>query len=198
MKTGQAISTRALARRVLPALLMGVSLGAAAQGDAWQADARKVASEVPPKLLTMLTAAIDKGGPEGAIEVCSVEAPKMAKAASEKTGWSIRRVSLKARNPKAVPDAWELAALQDFDRRAAAGESPATLEKVELVVEGGQTLQRYMRALPTQPLCLQCHGPVANLSAAVAARLAALYPADQAVGYRVGDMRGAITLKRPQ
>ena len=122
----------------------------------------------------------------------------MARAASEKTGWAIRRVSLKQRNPKAVPDAWELAALQDFDRRAAAGESPATLEKAELVVEGGQSVQRYMRALPTQQLCLQCHGAAADLSPAVTAQLRSVYPADQAVGYRAGEIRGAITLRRPQ
>ena len=145
-----------------------------------------------------LNAAIEKGGPEGAIAVCRDEAPKLAKAASEQSGWSIRRVSLRPRNPKAVPDAWERAALEDFDRRAAAGESPATLEKAEVVVVGGQKLQRYLKALPTQPLCVACHGPAANLSPAVSAQLRALYPADQGVGYSVGDIRGAITLQRPQ
>lgn len=53
----------------------------------------------------------------------------MAKAASEQTGWMVKRVSLQNRNPKAVPDAWERAVLEDFDKRAAAGESPTTLEK---------------------------------------------------------------------
>ena len=40
----------------------------------------------------------------------------MAKTASEQTGWAIRRVSLKNRNPKAVPDAWERETLEEFDR----------------------------------------------------------------------------------
>jgi len=182
---------------VLSALLIA-SLPAFAADATWPAEARKVASEVPPKLLATLSAAIAKGGPEGAIAVCRDEAPKLAKAASEQSGWSIRRVSLRPRNPKAVPDAWELAALEDFDRRAATGESPATLEKSDVVTEGGQTVQRYMRALPTQQLCLACHGPAASLSPAVSAQLQASYPADQAVGYRVGDIRGAMTLKRPQ
>ena len=95
-----------------------------------------MAGSVPPKLLAMLVDEIAKGGPESAIAVCSEKAPQMAKAASEATGWSIRRVSLRNRNPSAVPDAWERAALEDFDRRAAAGEAPATLEKVELVTRG--------------------------------------------------------------
>lgn len=179
-------------------LLLSASLSAVAQGDAWQGDARSVASQVPPRLLATLNAAIEKGGPEGAIAVCRDEAPKLAKAASEQSGWSIRRVSLRPRNPKAVPDAWERAALEEFDRRAAAGESAATLEKAEVVVVGGQSVQRYLKALPTQPLCLACHGPAASLSPAVSAQLRALYPADQGVGYSVGDIRGAITLQRPQ
>jgi len=188
-----------LAKRsaMLLALLVA-SLGVAADEPAWLGDARQVASAVPPKLLATLSQAVDKNGPEGAITVCRDEAPKLAKAASEQTGWAIRRVSLRERNPKAVPDAWERAALEDFDRRAAAGESPATLEKAEVVVENGQMMQRYMRALPTQALCLSCHGPSASLSPAVTAQLNALYPADKAVGYRVGDIRGAMTLKRAQ
>ena len=188
---------------MLRALLCIAALGAgpgsfAADDATWTAEARKVAQSVPPKLLATLTAAIDKGGPEGAIAVCRDEAPKLARAASDESGWSIRRVSLKPRNPKAVPDDWERAALLEFDRRAAAGESPATLEKAEVVSAGGQMQLRYMRALPVQPMCLACHGPAASLSPAVGAQLGALYPADQGVGYRVGDLRGAITLKRPQ
>jgi hypothetical protein len=180
------------------ALLAHGASAVAAEDPAWASEARKVAVAVPPKLLSTLTAAIDQGGPEGAIEVCRDEAPKLARAASEASGWSIRRVSLKQRNAKAVPDDWERAVLQDFDRRAAAGESPATLEKTELVVVAGQAQQRYMRALPVQQMCLACHGPADSLSPAVSAQLKALYPDDQGVGYRVGELRGAITLKRPQ
>jgi hypothetical protein len=138
-----------------------------------------------------------RSGPEGAIEVCRDKAPQMARAASEETGWAIRRVSLNNRNPKAVPDAWERAVLEDFDRRAAAGEAPGTLEKGELVTEAGQKTYRYMKALPTAELCLGCHGAPASLSPAVRAKLAALYPQDKAVGYSAGQIRGAITLKKP-
>ena len=160
-------------------------------------EARKVATMVPPKLLAVLTTEIEKGGPEGAIGACREKAPAMAKAASEQTGWSIRRVSLNNRNPKAVPDAWERAVLEDFDRRAAAGESPATLEKGELVTEEGRQSYRYMKALPTLDLCLKCHGPQAALSPAVKAKLAELYPQDKATGYSVGQIRGAMTIRKP-
>ena len=185
-------------RATIVLALIGASLGAWADEAAWVNEARQVASQVPPKLLATLTAAIDKDGAAGAIAVCRDEAPKLAKAASEQSGWNIRRVSLRPRNPKAVPDAWERVALEDLDRRAAAGEGPAKLEKAEVIVEDGKQVQRYMRALPTQQLCLSCHGAASSLSPAVSAQLNALYPADQAVGYQVGDIRGAMTIKRAQ
>ncbi len=159
-------------------------------------EARSLATSVPPKLLAVLTAEIAKGGPEGAIAACREEAPKLAKAASESSGWSVRRVSLRNRNPKAVPDAWERAVLEDFDRRAAAGADLKTLEKGELVGEGADRRYRYMKALPTQPLCLQCHGAEAELSPAVREKLRALYPRDRATGYGVNQVRGAMTLSR--
>jgi Protein of unknown function (DUF3365) len=176
----------------------GLALPALAAEEAWVAEARAVAGSVPPKLLSVLTEEIKQSGPEGAIAMCRDEAPKLARAASQETGWAVRRVSLRNRNPKAVPDAWEQAALMDFDRRAAAGEKPATLERAELVQEDGRAVYRYMRALPTQELCLGCHGTDDRLSPAVKARLAALYPDDKAVGYGLGQIRGAMTIKKAQ
>ncbi|MDD2880698.1 MAG: DUF3365 domain-containing protein [Rhodoferax sp.] len=173
-----------------------LSLPAFAQDDAMLTDARKVAGAVPPKLLDMLNTQIAKDGPASAVAVCSEKAPQMAKAASEQTGWAIRRVSLRNRNPKAVPDAWELAALNDFDQRTAAGEKPATLEKYELVETATGKEYRYMKALPTQQLCLACHGPSEKITPEVAEKLHTLYPADKATGYSVGQIRGAITIRK--
>ncbi len=167
-----------------------------AQEAAWIGQARDIGQMAPQNLLKVLTAELNKSGPEGAIAVCNEKAPAMAKAASEQTGWAIRRVSLKNRNPKGVPDAWERGVLEDFERRKAAGVSPAQLERAQAVQEGGQTVQRYMRALPTQDLCVQCHGPADSLKPEVKAKLAALYPNDRGTGFKVGDLRGAITLKR--
>ena len=181
---------------LLTLALLGASTGAAAQAPAWLPEARTVALSVPPKLVAVLSAEIDKSGPAAAIGLCRERAPEMAKAASAETGWSIRRVSLRPRNPKAVPDAWERATLEDFDRRAAAGESPATLEKAELVQDSGGAVQRYMRALPVQTLCLQCHGAGDQLDAAVVQRLKELYPDDRGTGYSVGQLRGAMTIRR--
>ncbi|CBL46159.1 Cytochrome c family protein [gamma proteobacterium HdN1] len=159
-------------------------------------EARNIATLVPARLLAMLTEEIEKGGPAGAVEVCSQKAPQMAKQASEKMGWNIRRVSLKNRNPNATPDEWERLALEDFDAQAKAGVAPATLERAEIVQVGNQTYYRYMKALPTGAVCMNCHGPSDQLSPAVKAKLQTLYPNDKATGYQLGEIRGAITLKK--
>ena len=183
-------------RTLLLLAMLFAGLPALADEAPMLADARKVAGSVPPRLLQVLSDEIARGGPESAIGVCREKAPELARAASEQTGWTIRRVSLRNRNPKAVPDAWERAALEDFDRRAAAGESPATLEKGELVVDGARKEFRYMKALPVQQICMACHGPSDTLSPAVTTQLRKHYPDDKGVGYAPGQIRGAMTIRK--
>ena len=162
--------------------------------DAMLSEARNVAMSLPPKLLASLQEEIKKSGPEGAIPVCKDMAPKMAGKILQETGWKVKRFSLKPRNEaRAIPDDWEKAALEDFDKRAAAGEPPAQLEKGETV--GNE--YRYVKALPVQPLCLNCHGPVDQLSPAVKSVLGEHYPNDRATGYSVGQIRGAISVRKP-
>lgn len=164
-----------------------------ASDDAMLGEARKVATTLPPKLLVALQEEIARTGPEGAISICKDMAPKMGAAVSKDTGWKIKRVSLKPRNEtRAIPDAWERAALEDFDKRAAAGEPPNKLELGEKV--GNE--YRYVKALPVQSLCLNCHGPTDKLKPAVKASLAEHYPKDQATGYSEGQIRGVISVRK--
>jgi len=160
-------------------------------------EARALPGTMVPKLLEVLQDEIAKGGHANAISVCREKAPAMAKGLSEKTGWAIRRVSLKNRNPKATPDAWEAAVLQEFEQRLAAGQSPVTMDKSEVVEIDGKKVMRYMKALPTQELCMSCHGKENKVSPEVQAKLKELYPDDKATGYDVGQIRGAITAKKP-
>jgi hypothetical protein len=147
-------------------------------------------------MMEILKEETKKGGSANATAVCREKAPLMSKAVSEQSGWNIRRVSLRVRNSKAVPDDWERAVLEDFDRRAAAGEDGAIMEKSELVTEDGKTVQRYMKALPTKALCMTCHGAPETFDSDLSEQLRKLYPDDKAVGYRPGDIRGAITMKK--
>lgn len=157
-------------------------------------ESRGLAMTFAKQLKGELQAAMAEGGPELAIDVCHQRAPKIAAALAEMSGWQVYRTSLKPR--RQAPDAWEQQVLKDFDLRAAGGEEISGIEHYAVVDTGdGTTVFRYMKALGTEPLCLNCHGE--SISAPVRERIDGLYPDDQARGYRAGQIRGAISITQP-
>ena len=159
------------------------------------AESRARTQEFMQTLKAELQQGMQEGGPVNAIGVCNLKAPGIAAAISTETGWDIGRTSLRIRNPANAPDAWELTVLEQFEQRRADGEDPAQMEFYAAVEQDGKTIFRYMKAIPTAPLCVTCHG--ADLAPAVQKKLDELYPGDQARGYQVGDIRGAFTIIRP-
>ena len=178
---------------VVVTLLISSSL-AAAQSDLTERTdaARAAAVDFGMTLIGELQKAIAAGGPASAIGVCSVAAPKIAADKSVANQMTIGRTSLKLRQPNNNPDAWEMQQLLRFEERKAAGENPATIEFAEYVETGGQRVFRYMKAIPTAELCLACHG--GTLVPEVTAK--ELYPQDAATGFKVGDLRGAFTIRQ--
>lgn len=179
-------------------LLSLLLIGTAAAQEAAEVDpARAVANELVQKLGAALKHSISESGPDGAITVCKDLAPALAAEASRRSGWQVRRVSRKVRNPLlGTADAWEQAKLQGFDRAVSGGQPAGELEIAEFVTEPDGRYFRYLKALPVQPLCLSCHGSEQTISPAVQQRLAAEYPHDRATGYRTGEVRGAVSIKR--
>ncbi len=137
-----------------------------------------------------LKKALKSGGPAHAISVCSEKAPAIAQQLRADTGWYIKRVSLKPRNPGAKPDAWEEKVLKMFDERQAKGESAKKMAYAE-VVDGKF---RFMKAQGVEPVCLNCHA--AKVKPEVEAALKEKYPHDKARGYSLGQIRGAFSLAR--
>ena len=176
-------------------LLISSSL-VAAQSDLFErTDAARAASvDFGMTLIGELQKAIAVGGPANAIGVCSDAAPKIAADKSAAKRMTIGRTSLKLRQPNNKPDAWEMQQLLRFEERKAAGENPTTIEFAEYVETGGQRVFRYMKAIPTAELCLACHG--GTLAPEVTAKLKELYPQDAATGFKVGDLRGAFTIRQ--
>jgi hypothetical protein len=162
------------------------------------AETKKSVLPVIPKVVSAMQEAVAEKGVAGAIPVCKEQAPALIKEKRAETGWDIRRVSLKARNAeRGTPDLWEARQLADFNIRAANGEKIDALEKSEIVSIDGKQVFRYMKALPVGDVCLKCHGPANDLDADLKAKLTATYPHDQATGYAKGQIRGALTVKRP-
>jgi len=147
-------------------------------------------------LKSELETAVKDGGPLKAIEVCNTKAMPIAEQHSQKLGGQISRVSSKVRNPKNAPDAWENQILQQFEQRKAKGEDVSKLEHVEIVKnpDGSQAI-RYMKSIFISEGCLACHGE--DLNPELAAKLKELYPDDKAIGFKLGDLRGAFSITQP-
>ncbi len=178
-----------------------VLFAAGAAGAETDLEARTKASRLVIKsfaesLQAELKSAMQASGPVAAIEVCNEEAPGIARRHANKEGWSVGRTSLKVRNPDNAPDPWELTVLQSFEDRKAAGENPASIDHAAFATEDGKRVFRYMKAIPTAEVCLNCHGG-GEVKPEVAAKLAEFYPDDKARGFKVGDIRGAFTIVQP-
>ncbi len=155
------------------------------------AEAASIVKRFGGTLKPHLKEALQTDGPIGAIAVCSVQAPNIAEELTRETGWQVKRVSLKPRNTKtARPDQWEQRVLKLFNERQATGEPPETIVYAEIV--DGRF--RFMKAQGVESICLTCHGQ--DLAPAVKEALKAHYPEDKAVGYSLGQIRGAFSLTK--
>ena len=184
-------------KRVLLVLLTGF-LGVVLLGGVVRAEDRRVlrcrvlARDFMSELKGELKAAIRDDGLAGAIEVCREVAPELAARYSLPPGIELGRTALRCRNPENRPDAWEKKGLEIFAKRRLDGEILAGMEYWQEFDDEGKKVFRYLRAIPTGSVCLQCHGE--KLSAKVKKALRRYYPGDRAVGFRLGELRGAVTI----
>ncbi len=180
-------------------VLLAVSLGQSRQPqDEAQMEAFRKASEASDALIARLLARLNQeyqaGGAERGVKVCSEIAQKLTQQIGKEYGVQIRRVSLKNRNPRNAPDAWERQILQRWERDFQQKKplSPVIVQ----TTEGGKKVYRYMRPIMVMmPLCLECHGQ--NIKPEVRRLIRERYPNDKATGYRLGDLRGAVSVRVP-
>ncbi len=134
---------------------------------------------------------METSGPVKTVEYCANNALLLTDQVARETDTSIRRLTLKERNPL----------------NRATGEEKALLEQWEQTLKNGRNLPPYeVKKLPNgktayyKPLlinneaCLKCHGDVAADSP-LATAIRATYPEDKAMGYKMGDLRGMIKVE---
>lgn len=102
------------------------------------------------------------------------------------SGLSFNNVSDRPRNPKNRADADEVEAMNWF--RA----NPDSRERLrEIRRPDGSSFYHYAAPIWIEPYCLQCHGEREHAPASVAAAY------DTAYGYKLGDLRGIMSIKLP-
>jgi len=160
-------------------------------------EGRKLSSTLLAQTRGELVRELERTGPIRAIIVCKYSVPEITSAISRQSGMRVTRVALRPRNRAlGEPDSWEQKVLLDFEKRLAKGERVETMEFSEAIQEPIGKVMRYMKAIPMGQPCMACHGPVNQLSEGVRSQLATEYPGDKAVEYRVGQIRGGVSVKK--
>ena len=183
-------SAASMKRIFAASALLLVSLPVAASEEAWNdagAAARGASLLLPFK--RDLQAALRRGlaeGPEQAIRVCRLEAPRIASALSTEDV-RVGRTSHKLRNPRNAPKPWMAPLLAEY--RA----NPKQARPRAVALEKGRV--GYAEPIFVQPPCLACHGE--DIAQPVRERLTALYPEDRATGFSTGDFRGMFWAEFP-
>ncbi len=165
--------------------------------EAQLAQARQAADAVMARVRGLLEQEMSRGGPAAAVEACAEKAQGATREEAAKSGLSVRRVSLRYRNPADAPDDYERAALERLAAEMKAKGLPPEVAEVVTPAGGGAAELRYLRPVVVAPHCLACHGQAADLAPGVAEILARRFPDDPATGYAAGDLRGAVSVRVP-
>jgi hypothetical protein len=134
---------------------------------------------------------MEKGDVMGALKFCSDEAYSLTTQTNTKLtqGAVVKRISLKYRNPANAPKENEVKILESL-------ESLKALNVVvpEYLVEKVDTkTYKYYKPLVITEACLKCHGDISK-DIDLKREVAKVYPLDQAVDYKLGDLRGAVVV----
>lgn len=160
-----------------------------------KAEVLKIGHEVSVDLLKTLgknlKSHMKAGGPIDAAQFCSTQALSITDGISNKYGKEItvKRISLKYRSPVNKPSTQEakvLSALQSLSDNSV--ELPAYLLQRE-----GDSIKYYKPLSINKGVCLKCHGDVGNPK--LKKYLSETYPKDRALGYSMGDLRGAVVVE---
>ncbi|MBK9586538.1 MAG: DUF3365 domain-containing protein [Alphaproteobacteria bacterium] len=130
---------------------------------------------------------------KSAIGICHEKAPEIVIDVSQDTNIILRRTSLRWRNPANAPDEWEAEILTKFEEQKSQGAKMENLTALKQTTEG----LRFMRAIPTQGVCMTCHGD--TIAPKISSKIKEYYPDDKAIDFKNGDIRGAfsILIKEP-
>ena len=156
-------------------------------------ESRNAIKDLAGQLQHTLKTSMQNNGPIKALNVCNVEAEKIAADISKANAVEVGRTSLKIRSPNNLSDTWETEVLRYFEQQRQNGTELENLEIYEITKNETGKWFRYMKAIPTSEVCLICHGE--NIAPDIHKQLQSLYPNDQATGYKVGDIRGAFSVK---
>lgn len=132
-----------------------------------------------------LMMAIRENGTVGALEFCNAEAVALTDSMSTEMAAMLKRVTDKPRNPGNQANEREMEYITEMKTVISEGKKMYP----SLYLKGSKVTGYY--PIIANNLCMQCHGDTeSEIASETLAMIKELYPEDQAVGYKVGDLRG--------
>lgn len=148
----------------------------------FQKKGNDISGKAQSTLLKNVGLAIQKGGPQHAVEFCNLQANSIIDSLNQNFNCSISRISEKNRNPDAIvsgeieKELWRI-----FNEGALS----------DTIISNKNKLVFYKPIKIGMPACLKCHGSTeSDINSATQEQLTELYPKDLATGYALGDFRG--------
>ena len=157
---------------------------------------RTTAADFMDELRGILLNQVQTNGVVSALDVCSDTAQVLTNEFGLQRGVFIKRISVKNRNTNNFPDDYEQTVLNSFQIMLRNKKLDGKTELAELVKEGEFTYLRYMKPILIQPECLNCHGSESTMLEEVSSLIAERYPNDKALDYKLGELRGAVSIKK--
>jgi hypothetical protein len=165
--------------------------------DKFSNETRVIVADFTASLIRRCEMEIESIGLHAATEVCRITAPQVYYEYSIKNDIILNLVSLTPRNAvTGHADAWEQAGLLKMQEMLKQGVDSGKIEIIELVKEPAASYYRYMSPLIATPFCLKCHGETTQLDKSAETSIDFLYPTDKAKGYKLGDILGAVSVKK--
>ena len=131
-----------------------------------------------------LMGSIQKKGTLAALEFCNIKAFPLTDSMALAKNATIKRVSDKNRNPKNKANTEELGYIETFKKQVANKQEPKP------IIKENDTKVHFYYLIPTNTMCLQCHGKPENIKPEVLKKIKLLYPNDLATGYNENEVRG--------
>ncbi|CAA6676994.1 MULTISPECIES: DUF3365 domain-containing protein [unclassified Lentimonas] len=150
-----------------------------------------IVSELKTSLGTQLKQAMQAGGPVNALQVCQqIAQPITQQVTGDHEGAQVSRTALRVRNSANQADTESTSIMESWEALLATGASSLP----PAVSHDGDTITVH-HPIMVGEACLKCHGDPASFSEELQTTLGELYPADQATGYELGQLRGAFRVE---
>jgi len=132
-----------------------------------------------------------KGGPMEALDFCSNEAFSLTEQVNKKlpNGVRVKRISSKFRSPANKPTENEAKVLASLESLK---EANVILPKYVVEKVDNHTYKYYKPLVIKKKVCLKCHGVIKDID--LKREIANRYPLDNALRYKMGDLRGAVVV----